>query len=315
MIQLLLGAVMISFSAVFVKLAHVSGDSAGFYRMFLGALGLLSVLAARAALDRGPVLPRGRDLWRLLAGAALCGVFFALDIACWHSAIHVLGPGLATIIGNFQAVLVAAFAYFVQGERRGRRFYLAAPLALAGLWLMVGPQWNARGADYRFGVLLALSTAVFYTAYLLTLKRTLTPERVGRVDSMAVVFVISVSTALCMAALMLLRGESFAVPGTRDWLVLGAYGLFGQVLGWVLVSRGLALVGAAVAGLLLLLQPALSYLWDVLFFARPVSVLELSGAGVALLAIYLGATARSGAAPGQTSGQTPGQAETTEQRP
>ncbi len=298
MLQLLLGAVLISFSAVFVKLAQVSGDAAGFYRMFFGALGLLVALSGRAALGRAPEQPKGRELARLLGGGALCGLFFALDIACWHSSIHALGPGLATIIGNFQAVLVAAYAYVVQGERRGRRFYFAAPLALAGLWLMVGPQWESQSPAYRAGVGLALATAVFYTAYLLSLKRTMTPERVGRVDSMSVVFVISVTTALCLAGLMLLRGESFAVPAARDWLVLAAYGLFGQVFGWVLVSRGLAKVGAAMGGLLLLLQPALSYLWDVLFFARPVTPLELAGAATALTAIYLGATARGAAKSG-----------------
>ena len=42
------------------------------------------------------------------------------------------------------------------------------------------------------------------------------------------------------------------------------------------------------AGLALLLQPTLSFVWDVLFFARPMSATELLGAGIALLAIYVG---------------------------
>ena len=43
------------------------------------------------------------------------------------------------------------------------------------------------------------------------------------------------------------------------------------------------------AGLALLLQPSLSFVWDVLFFARPVSTTEVVGAVIALLAIYVGA--------------------------
>jgi drug/metabolite transporter (DMT)-like permease len=46
------------------------------------------------------------------------------------------------------------------------------------------------------------------------------------------------------------------------------------------------------AGLALLLQPTLSFVWDVLFFSRPMTAMELLGAGIALIAIYLG-TARS----------------------
>lgn len=291
MLQLLLGAVLISFSAVFVKLANVSGDGAAFYRMFFGSAGLLAVVVARATLGDVPPLPRGRALGQLLGGAGLCGFLFALDILCWHTAIHALGPGLATILANFQAVILAAIAYVFLGERRGRRFYIAAPLALAGLWIMVGPQWDAQGETFQEGVWLGLAAAAFYTLFLLALKRTMTPAAGGKVDSYVVVLCISLATALCVAMFMLGRGESFAVPDARSWLALAAYGLFGQVLGWVLVSRGLAGVSTALGGLLLLLQPALSYLWDVLFFAKPVTILELAGAGTALVAIYLGATA------------------------
>jgi len=42
------------------------------------------------------------------------------------------------------------------------------------------------------------------------------------------------------------------------------------------------------AGVLLLLQPAGAFLWDVLIFGRPTTGRELVGAGLALLGIYLG---------------------------
>jgi drug/metabolite transporter (DMT)-like permease len=45
-----------------------------------------------------------------------------------------------------------------------------------------------------------------------------------------------------------------------------------------------------VAGLALLLQPALAFGWDILFFDRPTTMLEYVGAAVVLAAIYLGST-------------------------
>ena len=42
------------------------------------------------------------------------------------------------------------------------------------------------------------------------------------------------------------------------------------------------------AGLALLLQPTLSFVWDVLFFGRPMQAIEIAGAAIALVAIYLG---------------------------
>ena len=47
-------------------------------------------------------------------------------------------------------------------------------------------------------------------------------------------------------------------------------------------------VTAVEMGLALLLQPTLSFAWDVLFFDRPMTAIELTGAGIALVAIYLG---------------------------
>ncbi len=63
-IQLMIGATMISFSAVFVKLAHVGPTVAGFYRMFFGGL----ILVFLALLGRQRLWMRWRPL--LMAGPA-----------------------------------------------------------------------------------------------------------------------------------------------------------------------------------------------------------------------------------------------------
>jgi drug/metabolite transporter (DMT)-like permease len=54
------------------------------------------------------------------------------------------------------------------------------------------------------------------------------------------------------------------------------------------IASSLPHVSTAEAGIALLLQPTLSFVWDVLFFARVLTATELAGAGIALIAIYLG---------------------------
>jgi drug/metabolite transporter (DMT)-like permease len=44
----------------------------------------------------------------------------------------------------------------------------------------------------------------------------------------------------------------------------------------------------SVAGLLLLLQPSLAFVWDVLIFQRPTSATQWLGVAIVLSAIYLG---------------------------
>ena len=55
------------------------------------------------------------------------------------------------------------------------------------------------------------------------------------------------------------------------------------------IASSLPKVSTTEAGLALLLQPPLSFAWDVLFFSRPMTATELAGAAIALFAIYLGA--------------------------
>ena len=85
------------------------------------------------------------------------------------------------------------------------------------------------------------------------------------------------------------EGESLDIPTAMDagWLL--AYGLMSHALGYLFIVSSLPQVTTTQAGIALLLQPTLSFVWDVLFFARPMTPTELVGAGIALFAIYLGA--------------------------
>ena len=70
------------------------------------------------------------------------------------------------------------------------------------------------------------------------------------------------------------------------WLL--GYGLLSHSVGLMFIASSLPRVSTTEAGLALLLQPPLSFAWDVIFFSRPMTVTELLGAGIALFAIYLG---------------------------
>ena len=91
---------------------------------------------------------------------------------------------------------------------------------------------------------------------------------------------------------MALEGESFVIPDSKTWISLIAYGFVGQVLGWVLISRGIAKVDASRVGLVLLLQPSLSFIWDILFFKRPAGLIEILGCIIAITAIYMGSVTK-----------------------
>jgi drug/metabolite transporter (DMT)-like permease len=105
--------------------------------------------------------------------------------------------------------------------------------------------------------------------------------------------VVSVVCAAMMAVVVFAEGYSLAIPTYADlgWLV--AYGVLSHCIGWLFIASSLSEISTAEAGLALLLQPTLSFVWDVLFFDRPMTAIELSGAALALVAIYFGSRPES----------------------
>jgi drug/metabolite transporter (DMT)-like permease len=59
-------------------------------------------------------------------------------------------------------------------------------------------------------------------------------------------------------------------------------------IGWIMITNALPRVRTSRIGLILLLQPSLSFIWDVVFFQRPTSPVNWLGVSMVLAAIYLG---------------------------
>jgi drug/metabolite transporter (DMT)-like permease len=278
LLRLIAGAVMISFSAVFVKLATVPPTSSAFYRCAIGG----AVLAGYLAWRRQKLWDGGRGFVLL----ALAALFFALDLVAWHRSILYVGPGLSTLLANFQAFVLALVAVLVFRQRVSGWTLVAIPLAFVGLGMIIGFDWSGLAAQDRLGILFGLLTALFYSGYLLSLRqaRLATPGRTPAGD----LALVSIVSAALLAGIARVEDASLSVTTITDAGVLVAYGVTGQVLGGVLISSSLAYVPAARAGLILLLQPGLSYLWDVWIFHHPMTPVQVAGAAIALVAIYLG---------------------------
>ena len=277
-LRLFIGAALISLSPVWVRLVDVSPSVSGFYRVVFGGAALvIYLLLSRKRLHLS------KRAWGLLIIASL---FFALDLWFWHRSIIYIGPGLSTLIANFQVFIMMIAGIVLLRQMPSPMQLVAVPLALFGLAMIVGFDWSGLPPDYRLGVIFGLLTAVVYAGYLLSLRQ----ARVGsayRVPTREVA-VVSVLTVMLLAGTIAAEGESLLIPTYKDlgWLV--AYGVLSHCIGWLFITSSLSEVSTVEAGLALLLQPTLSFVWDVLFFGRQMTLMELSGAAIALFAIYLG---------------------------
>jgi len=273
-----LGAIMVSFAPIMVRVSESPPTTAAFYRTFLGGLMLLLFLA----IKRQPIAMRRRVILVLVAG----GVAFAFDLFFWHRSIHLVGPGLATLLAGFQVFILAVVGVLAFGERLRWQLIIAIPAAFLGVALIIGIDWSLLTPSYRTGIAFGLITAVCYSCYLLVMRWARNNASLGA-SPIAEVAWMSLACASVLALLAMKTGESLAITRGSEAILLFGYAFLAQ-LALVIISSSLNKVPTSLVGLLLLLEPTFAYVWDLTFFGRPVTLLEIGGAGLAIFAIFLG---------------------------
>ena len=270
-----LGAGCIAFSAILVRLADVSPDTAAVFRCVyaLPALGLLALVERRRF---GPRLTRDRRI------ALLAGVFFALDLIFWHRSIVAVGAGLATVLGNLQVVMVGFVAWWILGERPGRRLVLAIPVVLTGIVLISGIlEDGAYGSDPAMGTVYGILTAAAYTVFVLMLRRANRDPRRPAGPLFDATLVAAVVSAI--GGTLLQDLDPFPGWPAQGWLIVLA--LTSQVAGWLLISISLPRLPAAVTSVVITLQPVGSVLLAMLLLGEDPSGLQLGGVALVLAGV------------------------------
>ncbi len=284
LLMLLAGAVMISFSSVWVKICQVSPISSAFYRVLFGGV----ILAVVVCYNR-EFKWHGRGHFLLVL---LCAFFFALDLVLYHTSIHYIGPGLGTILPNFQVFILTGFGVLFLKEKIRLRFVLSVPFAFVGLLMIVGIHFDTLEDSYKMGLFLGFSAAFFYAGFLLCLRKLQSTLRTR--SSFYVLMLVSLVTAVFLAAEMIRTEETFSIPTLQSLLSLTALGFLSQGVGFVFITNALPRINASISGLILLTQPAMAFVWDVLFFHRPTDLVNWAGVVLTLSAIYAAASGRSG---------------------
>lgn len=280
-LQLLAGAAIIGSNGLMVRMAAMPPTAVAFWRMLLAGVMLAALVSARHGWQRLP-----RKAWWWLAVPV---VAFAVDLWMWHKSILLVGPGLSTLLANAQVFFMAIAGVLLFGERLNARFIAGVLLAFSGLWLLLGSDWATLPAQYRWGVWLGLGAGVCYAAYNVGIKRSQAEAGAGRarVPVEQVLCYAAFGSALCLGLIGWAEGEAFAPPSWRSWGILLALAAVGHCLSWILISRAMGVLPVALAGLLLLAQPIVAYLLDVVFLDISISPRQWLGLAVSLAGIFV----------------------------
>ncbi len=272
---LLLGAVSISFSGIFVKVSEVGPISTGFYRMAL-PLPIMAVglwLSARRR-DDGRLARIG---WRGWVGIHLAAFFLAFDLIVWHWSLQLIGVGIATLLGNTAPIWVALAGFLFFKERFSPRFLIGLGVAFGGVVLLVlGGDRSLAVGDW-LGLMLATLGAIGYAGYLRGVKAARTSVGLAQV-----MFWTCACTALWLLPAALLTEDNFVPRTLHAWLVLAGLAIVSQTIGQSMISWALGHLPAAFSSVTLLTNPVAAALFAWITLGEALTAIQIGG-GVAVL--------------------------------
>jgi drug/metabolite transporter (DMT)-like permease len=271
-VLLVVGALAIGFSPIFVRLSDLGPAATAFWRIFL-ALPVFALGVSGEA--RRPTSLRDH------LGLALAGFCFAGDLAVWHWSIRLTSVANSTLLANVAPLFVSLISWAALGERFSRGFVGSMAVAFVGVVALMGGDLEL-GARYLAGDGLGLITAMFLSGYLLTVKR------LRASFSTATIMAYSgATTALLLLLVTLVSGEGLIAPGWHGWVVLLGLALISHAGGQGSIAYALAHLPAAFSSLVMLIEPAAAALFAWILLAEPMSPLQIAGGAIVLIGIVL----------------------------
>lgn len=249
---LVLGAVAMGASPLFVRMADVGPFASAFWRTALA----LPFLALWALTERGTMRQgalRNRAVW-------LSGLLFAGDLFFWHLAILATTVANATFLATTAPLFVAAGAWFLLGERIQSRGIAGLALCLLGGAALIGHSYGF-APERLTGDLYGIVTALFFAGYMLALRSARRNVPAGTLS-----FVSAAITTVILFVVAYTVEPRLLPQSAHGWTVLIALAMISQVAGQGLLAFALGTLPAPFSSLVIFLEAvaAALFAWIVL---------------------------------------------------
>ena len=271
---LLVGAVAMGASPIFVRLAGVGPFTSAFWRVCL-ALPLL--YAWMRIAERGDAKPAAR----FSTPALLAGLAFTGDLLFWHLSILSTSIANATFFATTAPIWVILFGWLLLGERVAASVLAGLALCLAGGGALLAESLHIRVSG-AIGDLEGLATDVFFGLYFLCVQAARRKTSAARVT-----FEATVVTAACLFVVALVVERHLWPSSLQGVLALFAMAWISHAGGQGLLSVALGRLPASFSSLVIFLEAiaAAGLAWACL--GEPVSAIQALGGVLILVGIYV----------------------------
>jgi drug/metabolite transporter (DMT)-like permease len=283
---LLAGGCAIAFAPIFVRLSDVGPLASAFWRTAL-AMPLLWMWLLMGPSSRPPDRVEGQSLSlhaesRQFGALLLAGLFFAADLGVWHFSIVFTSVANATLLANLAPIFVTLAGWLIWKRRVTRTFLVGMFVAIAGMFVLVGPNF-AIGGTRLLGDALGALTAVFYAGYMLAIKN----ARDAHASTARLMAWSTTISAIALLPVALLAPQPLLPVSPAGWWPLLGLAIVSQILGQGLIAYAFAHLPASLSSVSLLIQPVVAALAAWIIFTEPVGSMQFAGAVIVLTGIWL----------------------------
>ncbi len=276
---LIIGAIAIAFSPIFVRFSDVDPIMTAFYRIFI-SLPFFLFFSSFNIIEKVK-FPEFNNSYVIFL---VSGIFFALDLICWHWSIKLTTVSKATFLSNLAPIIVIIFSLIFLKEKFSKFFYLAALLSMVGMLILLGESFKFNKSQF-IGDLLGVLTAICYGSYIVTIS-----QLRKKYNSTSIMFLSGIVTAIILLIVSLLFEQSFIPQSFFTITIIFLLGFICQFMGQSFITYSLAYLSASLSSLCLLIQPIAATVLAYFFFQEKLTTIQFFGSALILIGIYIART-------------------------
>ena len=276
---LIIGAIAIAFSPIFVRFSDVDPIMTAFYRIFI-SLPFFLFFSSFNIIEKVK-FPEFNNSYVIFL---VSGIFFALDLICWHWSIKLTTVSKATFLSNLAPIVVIIFSLIFLKEKFSKFFYLAALLSMVGMLMLLGESFKFNKSQF-IGDLLGVLTAVWYGSYIVTIS-----QLRKKYNSTSIMFLSGIVTAIILLTVSILFEQSLIPQSLFTITIIFLLGFICQFMGQSFITYSLAYLSASLSSLCLLIQPIAATVLAYFFFQEKLTTIQFFGSALILIGIYIART-------------------------
>jgi drug/metabolite transporter (DMT)-like permease len=200
----------------------------------------------------------------------------------WHWSIVYTSVANSTLLANLAPIFVTLAGWLLWRQAVTRVFLVGMIVAIAGMFVLVGPNFGI-GGTRLLGDALGALTGAFYAGYMLAIKF----ARDAGASTPRLMAWSTTITAVVLLPVAYLSPQPMLPAAMAGWWVLIGLAIVSQILGQGLIAYAFAHLPASLSSVSLLIQPVMAAIFAWIIFGEAIGPVQFVGGAVVLAGIWL----------------------------